>query len=136
MTQPIHFEQLSEELRNTYPQAKTIWATEYPLEFVVDGSPVALADLLATHHPIWLSASQPSIPADGVTVSIVRVTSPVQPNQVLQLRFRQENQTWMEDVILDSSGIGEIELAAETAGEIRVEVVDTPVHLTILAYVL
>jgi hypothetical protein len=53
---------------------------------------------------------------------------------VLQIRFSQENQTWMEEVTLDPSGKGEIEIATETAGEIIVEVMDTPVHLTIQAY--
>jgi hypothetical protein len=134
MTQLIHFEQFSEELRYMYPQANTIWATENPLEFVVDGSPVALAGLLATHQPTWLSASPSSIPADGNAFSVVRVNSPVQPGQVLQIRFSQENQTWMEEVTLDPSGKGEIEIATETAGEIIVEVMDTPVHLTIQAY--
>jgi hypothetical protein len=134
MTQPIHFEQFSEELRHLYPIANTIWATEDPLEFVVDGSPVQLTDPLAAHLPTWMSASPLTIPADGSTFSVVRVTSPIQPGQVLRLRFSQENQAWLEDVTLDPNGIGEIEIAAETAGEIHVEVMDTPVHLTIQAY--
>jgi hypothetical protein len=53
MPPQVHFEQLSEELRRAHPQAQTVWATESPLTFQVDGSPVQLNGFLASHRPTW-----------------------------------------------------------------------------------
>ncbi len=128
MSSQIHFEQLVEEVRASYPQAQTIWATEQPLAFSSDGVAVPLESLMAAHQPLWITVTPSEIPADGVTAAILRIVHPARANLAVTIRLTQANIERLEEITLDSSGMAEMEIAADSPGDILIETPHAPVR--------
>jgi hypothetical protein len=133
MSTQIHFEQLVEEVRASFPQSQTIWATEQPLQFTLDGMSHPVAPYLEAHKPFWMTVTPSQIPADGVTPSLLQIIHPARANLTVTIRLSQHDITWEEEIPLDASGIGELDIVAETPGEIRIDTQSALVRGSILA---
>ncbi len=133
MPTPVHFEQLVEEVRASFPHSQTIWASEQPLQFTMDGVTIPMEPFIEAHKPFWMTITPSQIPADGVTTALLKLIHPARANLVVTIRLIQHEVVWEESLTLDELGVAELEIAAETPGEIRVESPDAFVRGSILA---
>ena len=126
MSAHVHFEQLVEEVRASFPQSQTIWATEQPLRFFLDGVSIPMEPFIEAHKPFWMTVTPSQIPADGVAAALLQIIHPARANLTVTIRLTQHDITWEEQIALDASGTGELDISAETPGEVRI---DTPIAL-------
>lgn len=128
----MNFEQFMEEVREAYPAAEVICATEQPLAVVIDGHVVNPAGLLAAHSPAWLWLDKLAIRADGVDAALLSVEFPARANLSTGVILRHGETQVEETVVLDASGKGELEIVSSTPGEILISVKDKPVRASVM----
>ncbi len=133
MSTQIHFEQLVEEVRASFPQTQTLWATERPLQFTLDGVSIPMEPYLEAHKPFWMTITPSQIPADGLSTALLQIIHPARANLTVTIRLTQHGFLQEEEVTLNASGFGELDIAAETPGEILIESPGAFVRGSILA---
>lgn len=131
MNPSIHFEQFVEELRLQFPEGKTIWATEKPLQVCIDGKFIDPIPLLDKHQPFWIRAHPDQIHADGEDASLVRIESPGLAGKEITLTIRHGDTILTEDVLLDTAGTAELEICTQTTGSIIFSSPSFPVRASI-----
>jgi hypothetical protein len=125
----MNFEQFTEEIREAYPGAGVVSATEQPLVVAVDGQLVDINGLLAAHQPCWLRVDKAEIAADGLDAALVRVEFPSRANLAVMLVITHGQSVMEESLQMDAVGKGELEVVSSTPGEILVAVQDKPVRV-------
>jgi hypothetical protein len=128
----MNFEQFTEELREAYPGARVISATERPLAVAVDGQIVDVNGMLAAHQPCWLQVDKAVIAADGLDATLVSVEFPARANLAVILVITHGTSVMEESLMMDAAGKGELEVVSSTQGEILVTVKDKPVRMSFL----
>lgn len=127
----MNFEQFTEEVREAYPSAEVICATQQPLSVVVDGQSRDIGGLMAAHRPCWLRVDRPEIAADGIDAALVSVEYPSQANLDVMLQISQGTTLVEELLPLDSVGKGALDIVSSTPGGILIQVKGRPVRAVV-----
>ncbi len=125
----MNFEQFCEEVREAYPAAGQICATEHPLAVWVDGRPVDLAVLIAAHRPCWFKLDKLCILADKQDTARLEVVCPSMRGTLFDLAIRHGDNLVTESLVLDAWGEGAIEITSQTPGRIVITARELPVRV-------